>query len=247
MTVRTHIVPFSTTLALSPSPASFLFPRPPPLLLFFISLASLAHPAFRVGLQRKTAGVVVQDLLGTKRKPQPLCTRMAKPLSVASSDCPGTSKSTSNSSQAPAPPAHRPQYRRHRNFKHSVPRPTPSSGILILLASLASSASVANGTPAPLSFLCPSVGTQDNTDAPPIRRACSSSPPTSTSNAILSKATGLPSVVAARHVPDRFSQGPDGVWRRVGSYTLYGSTVSACVGVSKTTSLLATSNSFFRL
>ncbi|KAF4612422.1 hypothetical protein D9613_004196 [Agrocybe pediades] len=167
---------------------------------------------------------------------------MAKPLPVASSDCPGASNSSSITSNSRLSSAHRPPHRRHRKFAHPGPRPTPSSGILILLASLAASAPTVNGSPAPLPFLCPSVGTERTVSIPPVRRNSQSSASTSTSHAIVSKATQRPSFAAPRHVPDRFSQGPDGVWRRVGSYTLYGSTVSACVGQSCRTPTNAVSN-----
>ena len=81
----------------------------------------------------------------------------------------------------------------------------PSTTLLSLLAILVSSA---NSSPAPPSFLCPPINYKRNITPPP------SPPPPPT-----------------RQIPNKYVQGDDGFWRRVESYTLYGSTVP-CTGVS---------------
>lgn len=79
----------------------------------------------------------------------------------------------------------------------------PSSALLSILAILAT----ASGSPTPASFLCPSHN----------KRHFTHSHPTATSNS---------------RIPAKFVQGDDGLWRRVDSYTLYGSTFSVCESVS---------------
>ena len=80
----------------------------------------------------------------------------------------------------------------------------PSSALLSILAILAT----ASGSPTPASFLCPSQSYYN-------KRHFSHSHPTATPN----------------HIPVKFVQGDDGLWRRDESYSLYGSTFS-CEGVS---------------
>ncbi|KDR85670.1 hypothetical protein GALMADRAFT_234673 [Galerina marginata CBS 339.88] len=145
---------------------------------------------------------------------------MAWPLPVASSESPGTSKLSICTSQTALEPSYRPRHRRHRISKPSS-SVAPSSGLLILLASVAS-ASTASGSPAPPSFLCPSVRSEDVVDDVPNKRA------SSLATSVITPSPHSPPVLVPRHVPDRYSEDPDGIWRRVGSYTLYGSTVSAC-------------------
>lgn len=79
----------------------------------------------------------------------------------------------------------------------------PSTALLSILAILAT----ASGSPTPASFLCPSHN----------KRHFAHSHPTATSSS---------------RIPVKFAQGDDGLWRRVDSYSLYGSTFSVCEGVS---------------
>jgi hypothetical protein len=83
------------------------------------------------------------------------------------------------------------------------------------------SASPVHSNPIPLSFLCPSVDGEDDLD-------CSLSARASLSAGHSAAPAKSPSVLAARRIPDRFSKEADGVWRRVDSYTLYGSTMPSC-------------------
>ncbi|KAF8971664.1 hypothetical protein BDZ97DRAFT_2024475 [Flammula alnicola] len=145
---------------------------------------------------------------------------MAKPLPVASTGSPGSSKSTLYNSQNSAEPSYRPQHRRYRPSKPLRSTVAPSSGLLSLLASIAS-ASTVYGSPAPPPFLCPSLDSGSVPDSTVIKRASTSQTPP------------LPvpdptNFLVARHVPTRYSEESDGIWRRVGSYTLYGSTMPAC-------------------
>jgi hypothetical protein len=116
---------------------------------------------------------------------------------------------------------HRPSSRRRNQHPATHPSPhfaAPSSGLLSLLATIAASSATADGSPIPPSFLCPSVdyetstitsnSPQDNLPPDAIQL-----PPTSTNR--------------RRNIPDQYQPGPDGRWRRVETYTLYGSTVCA--------------------
>ncbi|KAF8167407.1 hypothetical protein B0H34DRAFT_15923 [Crassisporium funariophilum] len=143
---------------------------------------------------------------------------MAKPIPVASIDCAGSSKLAYFAAHSSSKPPRTPRHRRHRTSKSSV---APSSALLSLLATIASSSTV-NGSPAPPSFLCPSIEGKPVAVTHVRKRAPSSHTITYTSD-------DPASLVVARHVPDRYARNEDGVWRRVGSYTLYGSTVP-CTG-----------------
>jgi hypothetical protein len=104
-------------------------------------------------------------------------------------------------------------HRRHRRRKSSLLG--PSSALLSILASLVPAS--ADASPAPPPFLCPSIGSDDT--VPPW---CSNERPgpsgTVDNNPQESGRTRL------RPLPDKYEQGGDGIWRRVGSYTLYGVT-----------------------
>ena len=119
--------------------------------------------------------------------------------------------------------SYRPRRRRsHRPSKPSSSTVGPSSGLLSLLATIASATS-ANASPAPPQFLCPSIGTRDIVDERPLakKRASSSSSPSTVND---TNKWG-----SKRQLPHKYERGSDGVWRRVDSYTLYGSTVpSGC-------------------
>ncbi|PPQ77017.1 hypothetical protein CVT25_014834 [Psilocybe cyanescens] len=153
---------------------------------------------------------------------------MAKPLPVASSGAPGTSKSTIGGVQPISEPTNRPRHRRNQTSKSPLSSFAPSSGLLFLLASVAS-ASTVSGSPAPPSFLCPSVVAEHNADTSLDKRAPLSSSVTVTPTP--SEANDV--LLARQHVPVRYHHDADGVWRRVDSYTLYGSTVSACSGTCR--------------
>ncbi|KAG6873847.1 hypothetical protein C0995_010459 [Termitomyces sp. Mi166 len=127
---------------------------------------------------------------------------MAKPIFA---DRPGCSASSTRSSYTSA----------SRRKRKSSP-PTPSSAVLALLATISDSLPSAEASPAPLSFLCPSFIPQ----------------PTPTLNARTRTITPPPVLKRSlnprsplRSVPDKFEKGDNGRWRRVDTYTLYGSTV----------------------
>ncbi|KAF9486485.1 hypothetical protein BDN70DRAFT_870040 [Pholiota conissans] len=127
--------------------------------------------------------------------------------------------------QGPPPPSYRQRQRANRPSRQSP----PSSSLLSLLASLAS-ASTAYGSPAPPSFLCPTLDSGDISACNLVPRASSFSAPPTTTIAPIASAK----IIQPRHVPDRYSKQADGVWRRVGSYTLYGSTMPACTSSCST-------------
>jgi hypothetical protein len=143
----------------------------------------------------------VQDLLGTRRFNDPI---MAKPM-AASYYC---------RTQPPISPSNRPRGRPHHTPKSFF---APSSGLLSILATIASSSGV-DGSPAPPAFLCPSIDVddQDVLKSKPSRRQVAPQDPTPLPRASTSR--------RSTRIPDKFVQGDDGIWRRA-SYTLYGSTV----------------------
>jgi len=150
---------------------------------------------------------------------------MAKPLPVASSGLPGSSKTTPSASQHTRKASNHPRQRTRRPSKPPLSIVAPSSGLLSLLASIVSATTV-NGSPAPPDFLCPSIRSE-NTIEPVVRRRTAATEPRSKADSFAANFR------EAHHVPVRYDKGPDGLWRRVGSYTLYGSTVSpSCTGVS---------------
>lgn len=141
---------------------------------------------------------------------------MAKTLSAAPTwALPGPSNH-------PQHPAHYSQdsfQRRPRRRRRSPTRAAtlaPSSAILSLLATIASS-NLASASPTPPSFLCPSLLPSDTQDQP-THRHHSFPPPTSRPSSTSWRKS-------PRYVPDKFVSGTDGVWRRVPSYTLYGATM----------------------
>lgn len=140
---------------------------------------------------------------------------MAKPFVLAP---PGPSNFPA---QAFVPPT---ESTRHRSHPRPRSQAAPSLSILSLLATLASSSTV-HGSPTPPSFLCPSLESGDIAECNVAKRAPTqvSRPP----HTFDPRHTHAP-----RNVPDRFSKQADGAWRRVGSYTLYGSTMPACSSVS---------------
>ncbi|KIM47545.1 hypothetical protein M413DRAFT_22191 [Hebeloma cylindrosporum] len=149
---------------------------------------------------------------------------MAKPLPVASSSLPGSSKTIHCSPQQIPEPSNHPRRRTRRPAKPPLAIVAPSSGLLSLLASIVSATTV-NGGSVPPDFLCPSIRSEDVVEPVARRRTV----PTDPRFKAKSFSANLP---PSRHVPDRYDRDTDGVWRRVGSYTLYGSTVSpACTGI----------------
>lgn len=128
-------------------------------------------------------------------------------------------------SRYPPSSAHRPsqstRHHRHRFKKtpSSSSTSVPSAKLLFLLSTIAS-ASTANASPAPPSFLCPFFGSN------PVRGPCYSRraevpPPNNLSDDQSQTQTDA----KLRWVPDKYEEGSDGIWRRVESYTLYGATV----------------------
>jgi hypothetical protein len=148
---------------------------------------------------------------------------MAKPLSTA---LPGPSNYSNNSS------SHRPSHRRHRRRRpktRTIPI-APSSALLSLLATIASSSSV-HASPTPPFFLCPSLESLN------IREDLPEPEEPSNSQSASPNPSSSPSAREARYVPIKYVQNDDGLWRKVDSYTLYGSTVAA--GCTSTVRLIA--------
>lgn len=129
---------------------------------------------------------------------------MAKPMPASSASC------SSGSQSHLEHPKHRHRRHKRRPTKHSG----PSAALLSFLATIAASPITANGSPAPLPFLCPSLNIQDR----PARQVRSRS-------STLSSPTTEQYAGNLRHVPDKFEMDENGRWRRVDVYTLYGSTV----------------------
>jgi hypothetical protein len=102
---------------------------------------------------------------------------------------------------------------RRRRSKKSTSRLAPSSTLLSLLATLAST-STADASPTPPTFLCPSLGSDVSPDVCNYKRAAS---PVDNENTLLKRSW----------LPDKYVEGSDGVWRKVESYTLYGATVAS--------------------
>ncbi|TEB38624.1 hypothetical protein FA13DRAFT_1724547 [Coprinellus micaceus] len=141
---------------------------------------------------------------------------MAKPNPVASTD--GASSSTS---PPPHPSRHRQGHTPRRRRRKAASAATtaarslaPSSTLLSLLSIVVAS-SVAEGSPAPPAFLCPSI--EPRATPTPVRRRHKRS----TSTASSEVKSSVPRAVV-RNIADKYEQGEDGVWRRVESYTLYG-------------------------
>lgn len=126
---------------------------------------------------------------------------MAKPIPLAPDDTPNPSTS-------------RPRRRQHS----SSSTPSPSSALLSTLAAIVASSPLAASSPAPLSFLCPSIA-YHHTPSHTIQQR-STSPSRRIKSRRSPKRFGH-----SRVLPFKFEPGEDGVWRRVETYTLYGSTV----------------------
>ncbi|PPQ99946.1 hypothetical protein CVT26_009301 [Gymnopilus dilepis] len=145
---------------------------------------------------------------------------MAKPLSSSSPECPPPSLPASCSAWADQGPSYHSRHRRRRKPKSSQ-SVAPSSGLLVLLASVAS-ASTAGGSPAPPVFLCPSINANG---------LCGPTPAVSSSSAAATITPSPPDsstflATSGRHLPDQFRPDSNGMWRRVPTYTLFGSTVT---------------------
>ena len=109
-------------------------------------------------------------------------------------------------------PRHSDRHHRRRS-KKSTSRLAPSSTLLSLLATLAST-STADASPTPPTFLCPSLESDLSSDVCNYKRAAS---PVGNEND--------DDTLSKRRLPDKYVEGSDGVWRKVESYTLYGATV----------------------
>lgn len=137
---------------------------------------------------------------------------MAKTRHVGLADCPGPSTSTAAATRPP------------RRRRHQRSRPlAPSSTLLSFLATVAG-ASVADGSPAPPAFLCPSLeSTEHHTKA---RRApappSTSSAPTPTTRSTLATTTRQYSRGVYSNIAYKFAKGEDGIWRKEDAYDLYG-------------------------
>ncbi|KAG6845378.1 hypothetical protein H0H87_010487 [Tephrocybe sp. NHM501043] len=130
---------------------------------------------------------------------------MAKPISPHRAGC----------SMSSAPLRHNTTISRRRR---KVSSPTPSSAVLTLLSTISASVTFVNASPTPPSFLCPTF-LAEATPTLDIHTRGKISP--GRRRVQLAKK----SLDHSRHVPDKFEMGDNGRWRRVDTYTLYGSTV----------------------
>ncbi|KAF9469765.1 hypothetical protein BDZ94DRAFT_1316892 [Collybia nuda] len=140
---------------------------------------------------------------------------MAKPMYTGRAGC--SSSSSSCSQQHSTLLKHR-KRRPQRSSSSSSSSLGPSSSLLSLLAAIAASTTTANGSPAPLPFLCPSFA-----QSPTVENFEPRGPP---APQFASDGPNIPDYRAVpRHVPDRYVQDDDGRWRLVEEYTFYGSTI----------------------
>ncbi|PBK76923.1 hypothetical protein ARMSODRAFT_948778 [Armillaria solidipes] len=115
-------------------------------------------------------------------------------------------------------PSTNPRRRRARRSRRSIHHtPAPSSSLLSLLATVVASLPAVDASPIPLSFLCP----RYRQDFAAVEETYSRD---------VSDSSAVPSVpvrkqFGSRTVPIKYDQGSDGQWRRVDTYTLYGSTM----------------------
>ena len=204
--------------------------HPRPLSLVFGPSSPLSHP-YRLFTSLIAVRYVWGDakikgagcgahLLGIQRNPELLRNIMAKPLSSSSPECPPPSLPASCSAWADQGPSYHSRHRRRRKPKSSQ-SVAPSPGLLVLLASVAS-ASTAGGSPAPPVFLCPSINANG---------LCGPTPAVSSSSAAATITPSPPDsstflATSGRHLPDQFRPDSNGMWRRVPTYTLFGSTVT---------------------
>ncbi|KAK0505794.1 hypothetical protein EDD18DRAFT_1342148 [Armillaria luteobubalina] len=114
----------------------------------------------------------------------------------------------------PNTPRRRRAWRSRRPVHHT---PAPSSSLLSLLATVVASLPAVDASPIPLSFLCP----RYRQDFAAVEETCRRDLPSS------STAPSVPvrKQFDSRTVPIKYEQGSDGQWRRVDTYTLYGSTM----------------------
>ncbi|KAF8899117.1 hypothetical protein BD779DRAFT_1487101 [Infundibulicybe gibba] len=111
---------------------------------------------------------------------------------------------------------------RHRRPRSSHSLTAPSSTLLSLLATIAASTTLVGGSPTPPKFLCPFISDEDAAEQ---GIDCDPAP----SGAIHLSPTPILLDQNRRHVPDRYETDDQGHWRRLDTYTLYGSTIcSSC-------------------
>ncbi|TFK26787.1 hypothetical protein FA15DRAFT_702538 [Coprinopsis marcescibilis] len=145
---------------------------------------------------------------------------MAKPIPVVSTDSTGPIAFSDHRPRRSQPAVQR----RRKPFRvaksHLL---APSSTLLSLLAAVVSS-SVAEGSPAPPTFLCPSI---EPTPTPTQRKRRREPTPTSSTlpavSSVLKTRTRTPQSRALYRsdLPHKYEQGEDGVWRKT-DYLLYG-------------------------
>lgn len=144
---------------------------------------------------------------------------MAKPILLAVPDA-----------APPSSPSHIPPIQRQssppNSFRRRSSRPrsspsaaTPSSALLSALAGIVASSPIVAASPAPPHFLCPSLAQPPPPSRTIQRRSISQPSSKSRRSAERSRSD--------RVLPYKFEPGEDGFWRKVETYTLYGSTVSS--------------------
>lgn len=174
--------------------------------------------------ESEAVGVETADTerLGMLELPAELLTCiMAKPMAGTTSAC-----SSQNSLHPAEQSLHQSSYLRPR-------RRPPSATLLSILATIAASSSAVDGHPvSPPSFLCPSIDCESRSRPVTPRTIAPESGP---GPSISLTPAPTPTQTWTRHrprsrsrrrpVPEQYSAGVDGRWRRVDEYTLYGSTL----------------------
>ncbi|KAA1467808.1 hypothetical protein DENSPDRAFT_832954 [Dentipellis sp. KUC8613] len=174
---------------------------------------------------------------------------MAKPFSSASSS---SSLSSAKPTKQHAPPPSRPRTSTNNPRRRATRRPSPSSGVLSLLATLCASSVTADGRPldaqpTSLPFLYPFIHPESTTGVVPDPDPASvpdvdddDAPASSSADSFTY--TTLPHTTPASSgrlenrssVADKYMQGNDGLWHKMDEWSLYGSTV--CSGPCPTPS-----------
>lgn len=118
-------------------------------------------------------------------------------------------------------PTHPQNLRRSRGSRQGALGIAPSSGLLALLATVAASSSTVEGIPLP--FLCPSLDSSS-----PVARHIPRDDPLDVF--IQPSPSPIKRRLRKRYVPVKFERADDGHWRRVETYSLYGSTMCLVSG-----------------
>lgn len=135
--------------------------------------------------------------------------------------------------------AHRPSSIRFlRNLSAISRTPTPSSALLAILAGLVGSVNplpvaCQEANDPPPSFLCPSLQPRSEFDAQEFVLPLQTPPPVPGPSRVTPTDTPTPPVKrrVRRNLAPGYTQGDDGRWRKLSTWSLYGSTVCVVRGI----------------